>query len=251
MLHGRKMELIGTISYVTLEEGVKSEWDALFVYEVGRSVYFRNNCQLPPEIKKGLPNLASCMQNAMSHLYLAYSPLFKKEYFDLLATEIACQRTFFERSDAFLEMHGCEDNMGGIFYEEEHSCFPNKPGSHIRIYQPSNPGLGLEKLAGSEVRLTIFHEYGHEMHYQACKADISCFEYGEYDSWISEVLANHAERRIEKDQHADIYRKYVNLIKRLEKLPEFAVMPFYRQWEKILGFSNRRELVKHLRQNGV
>lgn len=121
----------------------------------------------------------------------------------------------------------------------------------MRINQRNKIGPGLKKSTENEVYLAIFHEYGHEMHYQACKADISWFGYEEYDSWISEVLANHAERRIEKDKHSSKYRRYVNLIKRLEKIPEFAAIPFHQQWEKILGFTTRRELIKYLRHNGV
>lgn len=110
------MELVGSIPYTTLEEGVETEWDALFVYKVGDSFYFRNSCHLPPEIKEELPDLASCMQKVVHYFYQAYFPLFEKEYFELLTTEIVCQRTFFERSDAFRGTHDCYDDTEGIFY---------------------------------------------------------------------------------------------------------------------------------------
>lgn len=240
--------MLGIIPYTTLEDRVEKEWDALFIYTSKEQFYFKNNTNLSTEIKEELPDLAFCMQKNVQLLSSLYAPLFKEDEFKELIKKIICQRTFFERSDAFIKKNHCY-NTEGIFYEKPYSHFPKiKPGSHIRINQlnPIGPSV-LTKPSESDLNATIFHEYGHEMHYQTCKAESSWFQYEEYDTWTSEVLATHTERRIEKDKHSYGYRCYVNLIKKLEKIPEFAVMPFHQQWKKLLEFTTRRELVKYIR----
>ncbi len=254
------MQEIGTISYFTLEQGVETEWEALQVYQNKRErdFYFRNNNQLPPEIKRELPNLASCMRQNVKQFYRWYAPLFEdQDRFDEMVTEIVCARTFFERSDVFNKKHPRHKYAVGLFYHQSHSApFGLKiieVGSHLKIKKaPLNIKEGLSGFVNRssvlEMKTNLCHEYAHEMHYQSSRAKITS-DYDDYDKCMKEVIALNTERKIKKEEHH--YPYYVRLVKRLEQISGYSELPFHEQWNYLLQFKTKRELVQHLKQNKV
>lgn len=250
------MRAIGTISYLTLEQGVETEWEALCVYQNKRDFYFHNE-QLPPEIRRELPNLASCMHWNVKKFYQWYAPLFEDQYrFDEMVKEILCKRTFFERSDAFNKNHYNNKRAAGLFYHQSYFGLGLKmieAGSHLKIEKaPLNIKKGspsfVNKSSFQEIKANLCHEYAHEMHYQSGMARITSV-YNDYDKCMKEVIAINSERKIKKEEYS--YPHYIRLLERLEQISGFSRLPFHQQWNYLLQFKTRRELMQHLKQNQI
>ncbi len=259
------MQEVGLISYLTLEEGIEKEWEALYIYKNrrDRDLHFRENKDLPRNIKQELPNLVSCMQWNHAQLHYWYAPLFddQKEFSELVQ-KIICNRTFFERSDAFRKKHPTYKNSDGLFYRQPvlHGSQPHKivnAGSYLKIEKKSWKKVnGLptftKKTSLLEIKMNIWHEYAHELHYQSCLVGIAK-NYHQYKRCINEVTAINAEKKVKKNIKYDHreYQNYVLLVERLELIPEFASIPFHQQWKHLLQFKTREELKHYLKKNGV
>ncbi|HLD39699.1 MAG TPA: hypothetical protein VJB13_01005 [Candidatus Nanoarchaeia archaeon] len=259
------MQEVGLLSYLTLEEGVEKEWEALYVYQNRRSrnLHFRENNALPKNIKQELPDLASCMEWSFAQLHYWYAPLFddRKEFSELVQ-KIICSRTFFERSDAFKKKHPSYKKAVGLFYRQPvpHGSEAHKivqAGSYLKIEKRSwRKVKGLptftKKSSSPEIKINLWHEYAHELHYQSFLAGMAN-HYHQYDRCIGEVIAVNAEKKIKRniDYEGREYQNYVRLVERLELISEFSSLPFHQQWKQLLQFKTKEELKHYLKKNGV
>ncbi len=242
------MEKIGYIPYLTLEEGLEREYNVLNVcWELNssRGFIFRKPKGLDPELARRLGYLGRDFGQVVEKLYQYYLPVFEdQDFFDDLVDKLLCRETFLESEDHFDTSRHLDEfktaDYDGV-YERYTQIKPDgrviKPGAHVKI----------RKSSFLFFKVNLFHEYAHALHFKYCGQDTAAHPYLMYDPTVTEVLAISAERAFDKHSYLkEPHKTAEQLLRKLEKLPEYARLPFHQRWKFLLNFCSKVQLENYL-----